>query len=305
MEKKYDTLQLNKKYKIFKGKELGRGGFGALYQGQNVETNENVAIKYEFGVLGVNSHLYSEAKILSKIKGGIGVPEVYEYIKKDSGNYMVMELLGKSIDSLFNLCDKKFKMKTIMQIGIQMVKRVEYLHRKGFIHRDIKPANFLIGKNEKKSIIYLIDYGLAKPYINRDTRLHIPFKRGKGLTGTARFVSLFTHKGIEQSRRDDIEGIAYNLIYLAKGSLPWQGIKVKKKKEKHSQIFEIKKKTTPEELCRNLPIEFLALLNYSRTIDFEEMPYYRDIISMFESYMKKNNLEIDGTFDWDSKDSII
>ena len=134
-----------------------------------------------------------------------------------------MQLLGKSLDKLFTDLHRNFSIKTVSQIAYQMVQRIEYLHSKGYIHRDIKPGNFLIGKNNNdKNKLYVIDFGLSKKYLDKNNK-HIIYKEGKGLTGTARYVSLNTHYGIEQSRRDDIEGIAYNLIYFAKGKLPWQG----------------------------------------------------------------------------------
>ena len=108
--------------------------------------------------------------------------------------------------------------------------------------------------------------------------------------------------GIEQSRRDDIEGIAYNLIYLARGSLPWQGVKAKTKKEKHQKIMDQKTAIKPEELCKGLPNEILSLLIYARVVGFDEVPCYKDIKSMFLSYMNKNNIPVDNVFDWDIQD---
>ena len=121
----------------------------------------------------------------------------------------------------------------------------------------------------------------------------------KGLTGTARYVSLFTHYGIEQSRRDDIEGIAYNLIYLAKGKLPWQGVKTKNKKEKHKKIMESKLAYSPEQLCKDLPEEFVNLLKYSRNLEFEENPDYKSIKLMFKNHIIKNGDTMNFEFDWD------
>jgi len=189
-----------------------------------------------------------------------------------------MELLGKSIDKLFSDYKKQFSNKTIFQIGYQMIQRIEYVHSKGYIHRDIKPGNFVIGKGENEKKIYLIDFGLAKRYIDKNSNEHIPYKEGKGLTGTARYVSLFTHYGIEQSRRDDIEGIAYNLIYLAKGKLPWQGIRTKNKKEKHRKIMEAKIQITPEKLCEGLTGEFISLLKYARELYFYNLAFLENLI---------------------------
>ena len=131
------------------------------------------------------------------------------------------------------------------------------MHKKGFLHRDIKPENFLIGQKKKNFIIYLIDFGLAKRYKNIKTGEHIPFLEGKQLTGTARYASIYTHLGKEQSRRDDLESLGYILIYLLNGVLPWNGVKGNTKNEKYKNIFEIKKETVPKDLCKDLPGKLL------------------------------------------------
>jgi len=210
-----------------------------------------------------------------------------------------MELLGKSLDRLFTDCKRNFSYKTIFQIGYQLIQRIEYVHSKGYIHRDIKPGNFVIGRGENHNKIYIIDFGLSKRYIDKNTNKHIPYKEGKGLTGTARYVSLFTHYGIEQSRRDDIFGIAYNLIYFALGKLPWQGVKTKNKKEKHKKIMDSKIYYKPEKLCKGLSSEFATLLNYAHDLDFEERPDYKNIKLMFKTSIEELEEEMDWNFDWD------
>jgi serine/threonine protein kinase len=180
-----------------------------------------------------------------------------------------------------------------------MIQRIEYVHSKGYIHRDIKPGNFVIGKGPNSKKLYLIDFGLSKKYIDKITNKHIPYKEGKGLTGTARYVSLFTHYGIEQSRRDDIEGIAYNLIYLVKGKLPWQGVKTKNKKEKHKKIMEGKLQISPEKLCEGLSGEFVSLLKYARELEFEEKPDYKRFKLMFKNRITMNGGSLNWEYDWD------
>ena len=128
------------------------------------------------------------------------------------------------------------------------------MHNNCFIHRDLKPDNFLIGDGHNTNIIYLIDFGLAKMFKNSKSGEHIPFKDNKSLTGTIRYASINTHLGIEQSRRDDLETIAYMLIQFAKGKLPWQGLNIKDNDpNKLDRIIEVKLCTSVEALCDGLP----------------------------------------------------
>lgn len=131
-----------------------------------------------------------------------------------------MDLLGKSLESLFNLCGRKFSLKTVMMLADQMIKRVEYVHSMRIIHRDIKPDNFAIGINQNKHRVFILDFGLAKKFLSSKGQ-HIKYKDGKSLTGTARYASINTHIGIEQSRRDDLEALGYLYVYFLKGKLPW------------------------------------------------------------------------------------
>ena len=289
--------RLTKDFTIIVNKQLGKGGFGQLYLGRNIHDNILVAIKVEEQIQ--RSHLTMEYQILKEIQGGEGIPRVYYFHNGHKHNYLIMQLLGKSLDKLFVDMKKHFTIKTICMLAYQMIQRIEYVHSRGYIHRDIKPGNFLIGKNLDSKKLYIIDFGLSKKYIDKNTGKHIIYKEGKGLTGTARYVSLNTHYGIEQSRRDDIEGIAFNLIYFAKGKLPWQGVKTKNKKEKHKKIMELKEFYNPDKLCEGLPEEFPTLLKYARKLDFEEKPDYKNIKYMFKQLIITNKQQIDWKFDWD------
>ena len=284
---------------LFINKQLGKGGFGQIYKGEYTPSHIPLGIKVE--IINSHPHLETEYNIMNILQGGIGIPKAFKFISTKEKNYLIMELLGHSLDKLYSICKKYFDLKTIIQIAIQMIERIEFVHSKGIIHRDIKPANFLIGKKKKKNIIYLIDYGLSKRYIDKNTKEHIAYKEGKGLTGTARYVSLFTHQGIEQSRRDDIEGIAYNLIFLAKGKLPWQGVRAKNKKEKHKKIMEKKLMYSPEDLCIGLPEEFPILLNYARSLEFQQKPDYDGIKKLFKDLFVAKKFVLDWKFCWDEK----
>ena len=130
---------------------------------------------------------------------------------------------------------------------------MQYIHSKNYIHRDLKPENFLIGLGKKQGIVHLIDYGLAKTYVESETGEHIKLKKDKKFVGVARYASLNSHMGLEQGRRDDIESIGHILIYLLKGSLPWQGVDREKGEELERAIGRKKASTSIDELCRDLP----------------------------------------------------
>lgn len=147
----------------------------------------------------------------------------------------------------------------MIKIAIQILTRLEHLHNKGFVHRDIKPDNFLIGLNKLQDKIYMIDYGLAKRYMNTKTQQHVPFAENRGVHGTSRYISTNGHLGFEQSRRDDIESLAYVLLYFINGSLPWLGIKAGSKQEKMERIFNLKMSTPVEALCKGLPSNLIII----------------------------------------------
>ena len=134
---------------------------------------------------------------------------------------MVMDNLGPSIEELFRKCNRRFSLKTVLMLADQMIQRIEYIHSRLYLHRDIKPDNFLIGLGKRQHYVYIIDFGLTKRYRDQKSGQHIPYKDGKSLTGTARYASLNTHIGVEQSRRDDLECLGFVLIYFLKGGLPW------------------------------------------------------------------------------------
>ncbi len=151
----------------------------------------------------------------------VGIPNVHYYGAEGDYNVMVLDILGPSLEDLFEYCKRKFSIKTMLMIGDQLVQRMEYMHSKSFLHRDIKPDNFLIGLGKKQHIVYAIDFGLAKRFKDSRTGAHIPYRDGKSLTGTARYASANTHMGVEQSRRDDLESVGFVLVYFIKGKLPW------------------------------------------------------------------------------------
>jgi serine/threonine protein kinase len=213
-------------------------------------------------------------------------------------NILVMELLGKSLEDIFQSQQKKFTLKTVCMVGIQMLDRLEFVHCKNIIHRDIKPDNFVLGLDNKSHIIYLLDFGLSKKFRSSRTHQHIKFSVNKKLTGTARYASINALKGCEQSRRDDLEAIGYVLMYFLRGSLPWQGLHVNKGEDRYKKILIKKKGTTPEELCKGFPKEFADYIHYTRNLEFEADPDYKYLRGLLTTVLENQKSQYDFHYDW-------
>jgi len=286
-------------------KKIGEGSFGCVYQGYDIQNDQNVAIKLEEFDKNDDKmkkeSLLKEAKLLYELKGEKGIPQMSYFVKTETKRILVMSLLGINLETLFQKQKKRFYLKTVISLADQMLTRLEQIHAKDIIHRDLKPENFLISNDPSDELIYLIDFGLSKKYKVKGGT-HTPFKQNVGLVGTARYASLNAHMGNDQSRKDDLESLGYILIYFLKGSLPWMNINASNKEEKHKMIIEKKKNTVFQKLCEGLPFEFEQYLNYVRSLRFEEDPNYNYMKTLFRGVSLRNHFE--NTFEWRSAKNI-
>jgi serine/threonine protein kinase len=274
--------------------ELGKGSFGHVYSALDLNQNQEVALKIQQKLS--NPSLKYESRVLKSIKGGLGIPNFHRFLNLPDKSLIVLEKLGDTLEKLLN--GRVFSVKTVILLFQQMITRIQYLHSHHFIHRDVKPENFLIGIGKKASLVYLIDFGLVKKYWDDKKNQHISKKSGKSLTGTARYCSIWTHEGKEQSRRDDLVGLGYALIYFLKGKLPWQGLPGLGKEEKYKNIENKKKNTSLDELCEGIPLEFKIYLDYCLRLKFEQEPDYRYLRRIFKQLSFQMDFENDNRFDW-------
>ena len=280
--------------------KLGEGSFGKIYKGIDTHTSKLVAIKVETVKGSSNTQLKIEAKIYKDLEGtpinkSIRWPKLYNFGKDPkSGNYvMIMDLLGPNIDALLSKTKRNCLMpSSVAYLAEKMLTLIEKFHSLGYVHRDLKPQNFVIEYCEHKyplyPEVYLIDYGLAKSYVESDKKTHAPFIQNKSLKGTVRYSSINTHLGIDQSRRDDMQALGYILLYMLQGSLPWQNLmKNRDKKEAYHYIMLLKMKCNAETLTENvhpsIRIPLMSYLLYVNSLMFHEEPKYAYCKSLFSS----------------------
>ena len=269
-------------------KHLCKGAFCDIYAGINILTKEKVAIKVEERYK-MDKNLETECYFLFSLKG-LGIPKVISFGHNKEYDILVMPLLGKSLHEIQSTQNFNFEFKDICLMAIQIIERIQWVHSQKIIHRDIKPDNFLIGLDDP-NIIYLIDFGLSKKYRSSITGNHIKCTRIKKFVGSLRYASINALRLREQSRRDDLESIGYMLIYLIKGKLPWDNIKIDNKRTSYLKFSQYKKNISPELLCNNLPEEFLDYVKYVRNLNFEDEPDYNYLKSLFQIMLNKQGFE--------------
>ena len=285
------------KYTIIK--KLGEGSFGRIYSAKENATNNWYAIKLENKNRSQNL-LESEAYIMSYLSSP-RIPIVKSFGYTGDYNVLIMELMGKSLEDLFeSMPIKRMSVRCVCNLGYQMIEIIEFVHNKHIVHRDIKPDNFVMGKGIKSKYLYLLDFGLAKKYRSSSTLKHYALIKKKHLTGTARYASINALNGFTQSRRDDLEAIGYVLIYFLLGRLPWQGMLNKNKDERYKKIMEIKRDTEPKTLCKGLPSEFEKYVSYTRSLEYEQDPDYNMLKNLFTKILNDEGYCFDHYYDWDS-----
>ncbi|MCJ1375217.1 casein kinase I [Loxospora ochrophaea] len=281
------------------GKKIGEGSFGVIFEGTNLLNNQQVAIKFEPRKSDA-PQLRDEYRTYKILVGCPGIPNVYYFGQEGLHNILVIDLLGPSLEDLFDHCNRRFSTKTVVMVAKQMLSRVQTIHEKNLIYRDIKPDNFLIGRPSSKSanVIHVVDFGMAKQYRDPKTKQHIPYRERKSLSGTARYMSINTHLGREQSRRDDLEALGHVFMYFLRGGLPWQGLKAATNKQKYEKIGEKKQTTAIKDLCEGFPEEFNKYLSYVRNLGFEDTPDYDYLRDLFTQALKSTGEVEDGEYDW-------
>eukprot|EP00457_Paulinella_chromatophora_P007497 gb/GEZN01007520.1/.p1 GENE.gb/GEZN01007520.1/~~gb/GEZN01007520.1/.p1 ORF type:complete len:455 (+),score=54.07 gb/GEZN01007520.1/:94-1458(+) len=278
--------------------KIGSGSFGEIFLGIDTRTNQKVAIKLE-RLDAEYPQLEAEYTVYMSMKtGSRGIPKIYWFGMSGNYNVLIMELLGPSLETLYNMCERKFSLKTVSMLAIELLRRIEFQHTNQYLHRDIKPDNFLMGLRQNSHIVFMIDMGLSKRFEDPETQRHIPYRENRKLIGTPRYTSINTHLGVEQTRRDDLESIAYMLLYFLRGKLPWQGLRAKTKEDKYQRILMKKMGTKVADLCKGFPDEFATFLKYAKELKFPDKPNYKHLRRLFYDLFRREGWTDDCIFDW-------
>lgn len=279
-------------YKV--DRKLGKGGFGQVYVGKRVSGGSGrtgpdaleVAVKFEHrNSKGCNYGPPYEWQVYNTLNGCYGIPSAHYKGRQGDFYILVMDMLGPSLWDVWNSLGQSMSPNMAACIAVEAISILEKLHLKGFVHGDVKPENFLLGQpgsaDDKK--LYLIDLGLASKW--KDTSgQHVEYdQRPDIFRGTVRYASVHAHLGRTGSRRDDLESLAYTLIFLLKGRLPWQGYQGD---NKSFLVCKKKMATSPELMCCFCPAPFKEFLEAVTIMKFDEEPNYSKLISYFESLIE-------------------
>ncbi|KAL0297256.1 UNVERIFIED_CONTAM: Casein kinase-like protein HD16 [Sesamum radiatum] len=280
-------------------RKLGKGGFGQVYVGRRINPpnpNERtgpgaveVALKFEHrNSKGCNYGPPYEWQVYSALGGSHGIPRVHFKGRQSDYYIMVMDILGPSLWDVWNTNSHTMSIEMVACIAIEAISILEKLHSRGYVHGDVKPENFLLGPpgtpDEKK--LFLVDLGLATRWSDASTGLHVDYdQRPDVFRGTMRYASVHAHLGRTGSRRDDLESLAYTLVFLLRGRLPWQGYQGE---NKGFLVCKKKMATSPEALCCFGSAPFRQFIEYVVNLKFDEEPNYAKYISLFDGIVGPN-----------------
>ncbi|XP_030566644.1 tau-tubulin kinase homolog Asator isoform X2 [Drosophila novamexicana] len=278
-------------------RKIGGGGFGEIYEGQDLITREQVALKVE-SARQPKQVLKMEVAVLKKLQGKEHVCRFIGCGRNDRFNYVVMQLQGKNLAELRRAQPRgAFSLSTTLRLGLQILKAIESIHSVGFLHRDIKPSNFSVGRlpyNCRR--VYMLDFGLARQYTTGTGEVRCP-RAAAGFRGTVRYASINAHRNREMGRHDDLWSLFYMLVEFVNGQLPWRKIKDKE------QVGLTKEKYDHRILLKHLPSDLKQFLEHIQSLTYADRPDYAMLIGLFERCMKRRGVKEADPYDWEKVDT--
>ena len=287
----YYEIPICSNYKLDARKKYKTDIDTQIYSGRKIFTNEKVVFKLKNKKYRDSIYIYKEFKVYAGLRGIKRIPKCSGVCSQGIYNILIIEQLGPSLKELLQEVGGKFTLATTLKVCMQVLDIIEKIHEKGFVLRYIKPGNMVIGLEENKDYIYLIDFEIAERYIQYGK--HIPYEENIEVKGNRNYISINTHSGKAISRRDDIESLGYNLIYFMKGKLPWSHL------NSGHDIMQAKMDITMDKLCEGLPEEFKEFIEYAKKLEFTEKPDYEYLKNLLKKVAEKNGIDVDKVkYDW-------
>uniref|UniRef100_A0AC34GS40 Protein kinase domain-containing protein n=1 Tax=Panagrolaimus sp. ES5 TaxID=591445 RepID=A0AC34GS40_9BILA len=299
------------KYKFEVISLLGSGGFGDVYKVKPEEKADDIP---EYGAMKTELLNENNNPMMNRLKVECQILKIFETLppeKKmhftemyDRGitptfKFIVMELVGQSVYAIQKSQPKReFSITTAIKLGLQTLEAVENLHEIGYLHRDIKPHNYSIGLGKRANIIYMLDFGIARQFVQTGTKvLRIPRECVKFL-GTLKYASRACHQNKEQSRKDDLEAWFYmQLEFVDHPAVFWSQFKDRK------QVIFAKEKLFAGEcnpkLFEAVPPEIMKLIGYIDGLIYTSAPDYEYMRALLNQCVKANDLDLSDAFDWE------
>ncbi|CAJ0954628.1 unnamed protein product, partial [Mesorhabditis belari] len=291
---------LGKRWKIIK--KIGEGGCGSVYKVEETTTKVEAALKVESNYVPGGSVLKLEVSVLRRLYGKPNVCQLLHSGKNNTYSYMVMTLLGESLNHLFRKCGREISVSTQVRLGLNILHGLKQLHDIGYIHRDIKPANFAIGPTGTQAahFIHILDFGLSREFVQRSSDGKMTMRRPRTrclFRGTTRYCSLNTHDKGEQSRVDDLWSLLYVMAEL-RGTLPWHASRDKKK------VAEMKRSTADKMLLYNSPVQLLDFAEHLRELNYYTRPNYKKLADLLNEVMAEGSFKFTDQWDWEKSSCL-
>ena len=273
--------------------KIGQGAYGQIFTVKSTKTNELFAAKVE-PVYVQHKTVDFESKVLQALQSSRYFPRYVKSGRNPHFSYLIMDLLGPSIASIVRrLPSRHLSNSSGIRVAIHMLRALEAMHRAGLVHRDIKPSNVLIREKCAELPIAIVDFGLSRYYVDRNTRSHLPPRARPGFRGTALYASANAHMEMDLSRRDDMVSWFYVVVDLLTGDLPW------KRMEDRDEILRMKRTLDIGAAAGQIAPEMAEVWELVSTLEYQEEPNYEGIYALLGKMLEREEVAMDAEYDWD------